>query len=227
MYLLQGLEKNYKMEQNENQVRYPKWINFLAKLVSYVFHPLFVGVMMAGYLIFVHPYFFVGFSEKQKMLKLLAVINNNVFFPLIVVVLLRALGFNKSLLLQTQKERIVPYLASITFFFWSYYVFKNQPEVPRVLVNMCRGMFFAAAVALVLNNNYKISMHAIGVGGLLGLMTVILFNGNLDSGLPIMLAVLITGAVMTARKIISDHHWFDIITGFILGFLTQLIALWV
>jgi hypothetical protein len=215
------------MEQTENQIVYPKWISVLAKIVSYVFHPLFVGVMMAGYLIFIHPYFFVGFSEKQKMLKLLAVINNNVFFPLIVVVLLRALGFNKSLLLQTQKERIVPYLASITFFFWSYYVFKNQPEVPRVLVNMCRGMFFSAAVALVLNNNYKISMHAIGVGGLMGLMTVILFNGNLDSGLPLMLSILITGAVMTARKIVSDHHWFDIITGLLLGFLTQLLALWV
>ena len=215
------------MEQTENQIVYPKWISVLAKIVSYVFHPLFVGVMMAGYLIFIHPYFFVGFSEKQKMLKLLAVINNNVFFPLIVVVLLRALGFNKSLLLQTQKERIVPYLASITFFFWSYYVFKNQPEVPRVLVNMCRGMFFSAAVALVLNNNYKISMHAIGVGGLMGLMTVIPFNGNLDSGLPLMLSILITGAVMTARKIVSDHHWFDIITGLLLGFLTQLLALWV
>jgi hypothetical protein len=215
------------MEQTENHIVYPKWISVLAKIVSYVFHPLFVGVMMAGYLIFVHPYFFVGFSEKQKMLKLLAVINNNVFFPLIVVVLLRALGFNKSLLLQTQKERIVPYLASITFFFWSYYVFKNQPEVPRVLVYMCRGMFISAAVALVLNNNYKISMHAIGVGGLMGLMTVILYNGNLDSGLPMMLSLLVTGAVMTARKIVSDHHWFDIITGFLLGFATQLIALWV
>jgi hypothetical protein len=215
------------MEQTENHIVYPKWISVLAKIVSYVFHPLFVGVMMAAYLIFIHPYFFVGFSEKQRMLKLLAVINNNVFFPLIVVVLLRALGFNKSLLLQTQKERIVPYLASITFFFWSYYVFKNQPEVPRVLVYMCRGMFISAAVALVLNNNYKISMHAIGVGGLMGLMTVILFNGNLDSGLPMMLSVLITGAVMSARKIVSDHHWFDIITGFLLGFCTQLIALWV
>jgi hypothetical protein len=161
------------------------------------------------------------------MLKLLAIINNNLFFPLIVVALLRALGFNKSLLLQTQKERIVPYLASITFFFWSYYVFKNQPEVPRVLVYMCRGMFISAAVALVLNNNYKISMHGIGVGGLMGLMTVILFEGQLDSGLPYMIAVLISGAVMSARKIVSDHHWFDIITGFLLGFCTQLIALWV
>lgn len=214
------------MEQTANQLNYPTGVKILAKVVSYVFHPLFVGVMMAAYLIFIHPYFFVGFSEKQKMLKLLAVINNNVFFPLIVVVLLRALGFNKSLLLQTQKERIVPYLASITFFFWSYYVFKNQPEVPRVLVNMCRGMFFSAAIALVLNNNYKISMHGIGVGGLMGLMTVILVDGNLNSGLPYMIALLITGAVMTARKIVSDHQWFDIITGFLLGFCTQLLALW-
>lgn len=214
------------MEQTAKQLNYPTGVTILAKVVSYVFHPLFVGVMMAAYLIFIHPYFFVGFSEKQKMLKLLAVINNNVFFPLIVVVLLRALGFNKSLLLQTQKERIVPYLASITFFFWSYYVFKNQPEVPRVLVNMCRGMFFSAAIALVLNNNYKISMHGIGVGGLMGLMTVILVDGNLNSGLPYMIALLITGAVMTARKIVSDHQWFDIITGFLLGFCTQLLALW-
>jgi hypothetical protein len=70
-------------------------------------------------------------------------------------------------------------------------------------------------------------MHAIGVGGLMGLMIVILLNGNLDAGLPMMLSILVTGAVMTARKIVSDHHWFDIITGFLLGFLTQLIALWV
>jgi len=163
------------MENTIQKLEFPLWVRIWAKLVSYVFHPLFVGVMMAAYLIFIHPYFFVGFSEKQRMLKLLAVINNNLFFPLIVVALLRALGFNKSLLLQTQKERIVPYLASITFFFWSYYVFKNQPEVPRVLVYMCRGMFISAAIALVLNNNYKISMHGIGVGGLMGLMTVILF----------------------------------------------------
>ncbi|MFN5375925.1 MAG: hypothetical protein ACK492_06185 [Chitinophagaceae bacterium] len=215
------------MENTIQKLEFPLWVRIWAKLVSYVFHPLFVGVMMAAYLIFIHPYFFVGFSEKQRMLKLLAVINNNLFFPLIVVALLRALGFNKSLLLQTQKERIVPYLASITFFFWSYYVFKNQPEVPRVLVYMCRGMFISAAIALVLNNNYKISMHGIGVGGLMGLMTVILFEGQLDSGLPYMIAVLISGAVMSARKIVSDHHWFDIITGFLLGFCTQLIALWV
>lgn len=214
------------MEMVSEDLKYPLWIRSLAKLISFVFHPLFVGVMMAAYLIFVHPLYFVGFSEKEKMLKLLAVINNNVFFPLLVVALLRALGFNKSVLLKTQKERIVPYLASITFFFWTYYVFKNQPETPRVIVYMCRGMFFASSVALVLNNYYKISMHGIGVGGIIGLMALTLVDGTLYSGIPFMVAILVAGLVVTARKIVSDHQWFDIITGFLLGFLCQFVALW-
>jgi hypothetical protein len=215
------------MEMVSEDLKYPLWMRSLAKFISFVFHPLFVGVMMAAYLIFVHPLYFVGFSEKEKMLKLLAVINNNVFFPLLVVALLRALGFNKSVLLKTQKERIVPYLASITFFFWTYYVFKNQPETPRVIVYMCRGMFFASSVALVLNNYYKISMHGIGVGGMVGLMALTLVDGSLYSGIPFMVAILVTGLVVTARKIVSDHQWFDIITGFLLGFLCQFVALWV
>jgi membrane-associated phospholipid phosphatase len=70
-------------------------------------------------------------------------------------------------------------------------------------------------------------MHGIGVGGLMGLMTVILIDGNLQSGLPYIVSLLISASVMTARKIVSDHHWFDIITGFILGFACQLVALWV
>ena len=209
----------------ENQ-SHPKPAKLISTIVSYVFHPLFVGVMMASYLIFIHPVYFQSFTPQARMLKLLAVINNNVFFPLLVVALMRALGFNKSLLLKTQKERIVPYIASITFFFWTYYVFRNQPEVPRVLVNMCRGMFYATAVALVLNNYFKISMHGIAVGGMLGLMMVILFQGNLPGILHLMVALFITVIVALARKVVSDHQWFDIIAGIVLGMITQMLAIW-
>lgn len=210
----------------EQALSYSPAVRFTAKVISVIFHPLVVGVIMAAYLLFFHPSYFIGFSEKVKLLKLLAVINNNVFFPLLVVALLKGLGFNKSVLLNTQKERIVPYIASITFFFWTYYIFRNQPETPRALVYMCRGMFIAASAALILNNYYKISMHGIGVGGLLGLAVVTVFDGSLSSGLPVILALVISGLVVTARKIVSDHHWFDIISGFIVGFLCQLLALW-
>jgi hypothetical protein len=87
-------------------------------------------------------------------------------------------------------------------------------------------MFFASSVALVLNNYYKISMHGIGVGGIIGLMALTLVDGTLYSGIPFMFAILVAGLVVTARKIVSDHQWFDIITGFLLGFLCQFMALW-
>lgn len=186
-----------------------------------------MGVVMAAYLLFIHPNYFVGFSEKAKWLKLIIVINNTLLFPIIVVVLLRALGFNKSLLLKSQKERIVPYIACITFFFWSYYIFKHQPENPSALVAMCRGMFLSAAAALLLNNYFKISMHGIGIGGLLGLMMVSILDGSQYIGTPMLIVLIISGLTITARKIVSDHSWLDLISGCIIGFVFQLMALWI
>jgi hypothetical protein len=205
----------------------PKWTYSIAKLISIIFHPLFVGVMMAAYLLFIHPNYFVGFSERAKWMKLIIVVNNNLFFPIVVVGLLRGLGFNKSFLLKTQKERIVPYIASITFFFWSYYVFKHQVGTPEVLVGMCRGMFLSAAASLLLNNYFKISMHGVGIGGLVGLMAVSIWDGSQYIGTPILIGVFISGITITARKIASDHSWFDLIAGIVIGMICQLIALWI
>lgn len=212
---------------SNEQLAYPRWLVGLSKIISLLFHPLFIGAYMAVYLIFIHPNYFVGFSKKAKLLKLLVVINNNVFLPIIVVGLLRGLGFNSSFQLKTQKERIVPYIASITFFFWSYYVFKHQPETPKVLVGMCRGMFLSSAVALLLNNYFKISMHGIGIGGLLGLTAVTIWDGSQFIGTPVLIAFLIAGLTISGRKIASDHNWFEIFAGITIGFLFQLIALWI
>lgn len=214
------------MTEPTSQPLFSKSIVVASKFFSILFHPLFLGVLMAVYLIYFHPLYFLGFSEKSKMLKLLTVINNNVFFPLIVVALLKALGFSKSVQLREQKERIVPYIASITFFFWTYYVFRSQPETPRMLVNMCRAMFFASSAALILNNYYKISMHTIACGGMLGLVFLTISDGSMSSGIPMIVGLLITGIVFSSRKIASNHTWFDLITGFLLGFLCQITALW-
>jgi hypothetical protein len=42
-----------------------------------------------------------------------------------------------------------------------------------------------------------------------------------------MVSALIAGLVLSSRKVVSDHHWFDLITGFLVGFICQMVALWV
>jgi hypothetical protein len=198
-----------------------------AKFISFVFHPLFVGIMMMFFITYLHPTFFIAVSAKAKLFKFLTFVNNNFVFPVLIVLLLRGLGFSQSVLMKTQKERIVPYIATIIFFFWTFYVFQNQPDSPQVLIDTCQGIFFASCLGLIFNNFFKISMHAIGMGGLIGMMMVIAFSGQAFSFWPLPLAILLTGLVCTARLIVTDHTKEDLFMGLLIGIGTQLLAWWI
>jgi membrane-associated phospholipid phosphatase len=77
-----------------------------------------------------------------------------------------------------------------------------------------------------MNNFSKISMHAIGVGGMFGLAMIIIFSGQAYAVWPLSIAILLTGLVCSARLIASDHSQEDLILGLIIGIGTQLFAWW-
>jgi hypothetical protein len=206
---------------------YPKQVNFLARSVSFIFHPLLVGVYMAAYLIYVNPFYYAYSPRVNAFRNLITVANNNFVFPVLVVLLMRGLGFIKSIYLKTTKERIVPYMASIIFFFWTWNTFYHLQGIPQVMRDMTQGIFYASVIGMMANIYFKISMHSMGVGGLVGLMTVVLMDGQMYSGIPMAISVLIAGVVMSSRLITEDHQPGDIAAGFIVGLFSQLIAAWI
>ena len=212
------------MEQQTKMSAAVKWI---AQGISFVFHPLFLGVAVAAYLLFAAPQLFAAMTEQQTMRLFIMITNNNLVFPLLVVLLLKGLGFSRSIILRTQKERIVPYMATTIFFFWTYYVLRNQTEMPRLLVEYCRGLFLTSAVALLFNNYFKISMHGMGVGSLWGLFILGWVQHHLPYDAIGMVAVLLGGIILAARKLVSDHTWFELIAGVVVGLSSQCIAIWV
>lgn len=206
------------------QAEQPAIIRGLAHVISYIFHPIFVPLYAYVFLAYVHPGYFSGFSElaKKKLMLLLAL--NAVMFPLLTVLLLKGLGFAQSVMLRTQKDRIIPYIASMTFFFWTQYVLRQQEYVPRILVAFMFGVFISTAAALIANIFHKISMHAIGMGGLIGLFLVIMQQNTMLMTWPLSLAFLLAGLVCTSRLILSDHSNRDIYRGLILGITCQFIG---
>ena len=150
-----------------------------------------------------------------------------VFFPALTVFLLKAIGFIDSIFLKTQKDRIIPIIASNLFFFWMYLVFRNQLEIPLILTSFTFGVFLASSFALLANIYLRISLHAIGVGGSLGLFLVILYtNPEIPATLPLMLTILLTGLVCTSRMIVGKHTQAEIYLGIAIGLVAQLIASW-
>lgn len=203
---------------------YPRSWVLLAKAVSFLFHPLLVGLYMAWFLIYRSSGFFQYQDPKVRAISLATVVVNNFLFPLVVVLLLKALGFIGSVYLRTQKERIVPYMASIIFFFWTWYVFYNRPDSPQILRDTLQGIFYAAIMSSAANVYFKISMHAIGMGGCVGMMVACLFTGSLFSPLPLAMAVLLTGLVLSSRLITGDHQRGDVLAGFLVGLSAQALA---
>lgn len=210
--------------ENNTANHQPAIARFFAHLVSYLFHPLFIPLYVTWFLLFVHPNYFSGYGSGQKLMLLTRVGLNMVFFPLITVLLLKGLGFIDSIFLKTQKDRIIPYIASGIFFFWVYLVFRNQHEIPSILTSFTFAVFLSSSAALIANIYFKISMHAIGVGGIIGLFIIIMQHNTMLMTVPLSVAFLITGLVCTSRMIVSDHQPKEIYTGLLLGFACQLIA---
>ncbi len=205
-------------------IQYPAVIRFFAQLFSYLFHPLFIPVYVTYFLAFIHPGYFAGFGAAQKWWIVLRVAYSMVFFPAITVFLLKGLGFIGSVFLKTQRDRIIPYIAANIFYFWAYLVFKNQPNITPVLTGFTFAVFLSSSVALLANINMKISMHAIGMGGLIGVFLVIMQQNTMLMAWPLSLAFLLTGLVCTSRMIVSDHRPKEIYTGLLVGIICQLIA---
>jgi hypothetical protein len=223
------MEKNLISNTNKvtqlSEEKYSLALQIPAQLFSYVFHPLFIPVIATWYLAYIHQGYFTGITPHNKLFIIIKVIENTLIFPGATVLLLKAVGFIKSIFLKTQRERIFVYVAANFFYFWMYLVFRSQPEVPSILTAFIFGIFLSSSVGLFANIYFKISMHGLGMGALSGLLLLIIFSGSPYNIFPAaMLVFLMTGFVSSSRLIVSDHHPFDIYTGIFFGIICQFIS---
>lgn len=195
-----------------------------AKLISYLFHPLFIPTYVFIFLIFQFPYEFAGITEYQLKLRLFSIFWLTAFFPAFAVFLLWRLKFSDSIFLRTQKERIVPYIITMFFYWWMYYLSRNFTDQPVVLKFFYMGIFLATVFGLVLNNYFKISLHAMGVGGAMAAIILFAMYYQMPLGVSMSVATLIAGIVCTSRFLVSDHTNKEIYTGLFVGVGCQLIA---
>ena len=202
----------------------PAGIRMAARFFSWLFHPVFIPVLVVWFMLYRHPYLFAGFSNLDKNKVLIQAFVMFTFFPVITVILLKALKFINSFQLNTQKDRIIPLVACGIWYFWIWYVWRNLPDYPKASVQLTLAVWISASLALLANIIMKVSLHAISVGLMLCFMILLAFSGGLHYGVYLSIALLITGITCTARLIVSDHTTAEIYGGLALGAVSMLIA---
>lgn len=217
-------EQNEFRESNQSAIQPQSFvIRFLAHGFSYVFHPLFIPVYITLFLLLVHPYIFAGLDDWGKLGNLLQIFVNCTFLPLVSVLLLKGLKFIDSVYLRTKKERIIPYMISMIFYFWNWYAFKNNHGAVE-MQSMSMAIFNASILGFLANISLKVSMHAIALGVMSAFLSLLAFNNTTNLTAYLSVAFLLTGIVCTARLIVTDHSSKEVYLGLLIGILSQLAA---
>lgn len=202
-----------------------KGLRFPSKVISYLFHPLFMPFITAVVVMFLNKFSFVGLGDPFKKQILANIALNTIFFPLVCTLLLKALGFIESIQMYTNKDRIIPLIATMIFYFWSYLIMKNL-QVPLSLRVLTLGFFWGIIVVFMANIFIKISMHTAAAGGLLGMIIVVMMIGHINLILPFLIVLLLGGIIGTARMVLKAHKPGEVWLGYFAGIVVQLAAYW-
>lgn len=215
-------------------------MRLIAQVISVVFHPLLILTYMLVLLLLVNPYLFgVPHIGEQKPLVLMMFVSTFAI-PMLAVVMMKALGLIDSLEMHDKSERIGPYIATGIFYMWMAFYCYRSPVIPTAYAIAMIGTTIALFTAFIINIFNKISIHATGMGGFLGmtLITTLLFsydNFTLDIGVlgsyqvtmswVLLFVIIMSGLVGTARLILKAHTHSQLLWGYGVGFLAQFIAL--
>ena len=216
------------VDQQNMEKSQPMIVKFIAHLLSYVFHPLFIPTYFFLYLMQVLPFEFVGITDWQLKMRLFSVAWLTAFFPAFAVFLLWRLKLSDSIFLRTQKERIIPYVITMFFYWWMYYLSRNFTDQPIALKFFYLGIFVASAIGMTVNNFMKVSLHAMGIAGITTSIILVSIFYPITNAIWVPLAIVLTALVVSARLVVSDHSKKELVVGLFIGVFTQLAAyLWV
>ena len=204
------------------QIRFHPALHIAAKVISYVFHPLFIPVYMGWFFVYVLR-LFPGRDAWQQTVLILQFFVSYTLLPLATVLIAKALGFIQTVFLKTQKDRIIPYMATMIYYFWMWYVSKNL-SFPQETVMFSLAIFIATCFGVFFNTYLKVSMHGLSVGVVITLLIILSLNSSANFGPYLSVALFTAGLVCTARLINNDHQPVEVYTGLFLGSVSQLIA---
>lgn len=197
-------------------------MNSFLRLAAYLFHPLlmpFIGVIL---------YFVITprFIDQEIMqARLLAVLIITFLIPIITFFLLKNLRIVSSIHLDAVTERKLPLMIQclllllvIKMVFDPY----DSPELYYFFV----GVLFSTITALFLVFlKFKVSLHQMGIAGVTMFLIALGVHFKVNILLAIGLFFIANGWVATSRLHTKSHNYPELVFGFVIGVIPQIIML--
>jgi membrane-associated phospholipid phosphatase len=128
-------------------------------------------------------------------------------------------GYVRNLELEELPERHIPFFFTTVCFALTSYLFRQEAYFDRLFFYIMAIITMSVFLTLLFSLRWKISAHAVGMGGALGIL--LLLNKLLPENQMLYLlpaAILLAGLVLSARLALEAHTPGEVYSGFLLGF---------
>lgn len=192
------------------------------KSISYIFHPLLMPILGAVFYFSKTPRYT---STEVIQAKLVSLTILTIILPILLYFLLKTLGKVESIYLKTTKERIIPLALN---FVVTLIVLKRilLPARDLELYFFFLGILISTLSCLILALlKFKASIHMMALSGLLMFFIALSIHFSININGTLALMAIIIGAVATSRLHVKAHSVKELIIGFFIGFIPQLILI--
>ncbi|ALJ05096.1 hypothetical protein APS56_08140 [Pseudalgibacter alginicilyticus] len=195
-------------------------MNRILKSISFIFHPLLMPFFGVVFYFYKSPKYL---PEDIVYAKLFAVLILTVILPILLYFILMLRGKVKSIHLETTKERILPlFFNCINLILVLKYIL--SPTQVIELYFFFVGILLSTLTCLILAVlKFKASIHMIAVSGVFMFFIALSIHFNININESLALMVVLIGALATSRLLLDAHSSIELIIGFFIGFIPQLL----
>ena len=195
-------------------------MNQILKSISFIFHPIIMPLLGVIFYFSKSPRFIPLEIIKAKMVSLFIL---TVLLPVLIYFLLKNIGRVKTIYLNSTQERVLPLLINGCIII----LILNRVLPPSEIIELYYffvGVLCSTLACFILALlKFKASIHMVGISGvtMFYLALSIHFSININGTLAIMFILI--GAIASSRLHLKAHTNIELLIGFFIGFVPQLI----
>jgi len=199
-----------------------------ARVISFVFHPLFLPTYFFVFLAWTLPAMLEPISVALQPKFLLFFFLVTCGIPLLNVAVFRLFGTLRSFLMVERKERLLPFVFVSVIYIALTYMFVSQRMMNlndnflklKIIIDML------VVTGTVMTFFFKVSLHSLAIWGLIGMMMSLnkltgistIFYGSI-------VLILLAGFIMSARLKTGSHTLREVMWGAVAGLMTGILGM--
>jgi len=189
-----------------------------SKIISFIFHPVLMPTYAFILVLNLVPGVSVTYPmQKIQLFKL--IFGFTFLLPILSIIILKKMKLVSSYYMENKEERRFPLLITIACYYFLLQSFERM-YMHIILVKLLFGAMLILFVAVIISRFWKISLHMLGVGGIVGAFFAIQQNFNSNIILFNSL-IFFAGLVGFARINENAHTLKQVYGGFLLGFILE------